>query len=105
MLRKTVLIKVDDDKCENKEEIALTPISSLKPFTGQVPAQKLSTRRRRRRRMTVNKDRFWSSLKHSAGLLRGRRSRRSRKRRENCPQTFQVPRQSVAAHNVLQNRG
>ena len=76
MLRKTVLIKVDEDKCENKEEIALTPISSLKPFTGQVPAQKLSTRR-----MTVNKDRFWSSLKHSAGLLRGRRGRRSRKRK------------------------
>jgi len=85
LLRKTVLIKVDDDKCKNKEEIALTPISSLKPFTGQVPAQKLSTRRRRRRRMsrrmTVKKDRFRSPLKHSAGLLRGRRSRRSRKRK------------------------
>lgn len=80
MLRKTVLIKVDEDKCENKEEIALTPISSLKPFTGQVPAQKLSTRRMSRR-MTVKKDRFRSPLKHSAGLLRGRRSRRSRKRK------------------------
>ena len=61
MLRKTVLIKVDDDKCENKEEIALTPISSLKPFTGQVPAQSSSTRRRKRttrtklRRITVKK--------------------------------------------------
>ena len=76
--KKTGLIKVDEDKCENKEEIAITPISSLKPFTGQGPAQQLSTRRRMSRRMTVKKeeDRFRSPLKHSAGLIKGKRSRK-----------------------------
>ena len=87
MLRKTVLIKVDEDKCENKEEIALTPISSLKPFTGQGPAQKLSTRRRKKttrtKSMTITVKKgvngFQSPLKHSAELIRSRKSRRSRK--------------------------
>ena len=34
LLTKTILMEVDADKCENKEEIALTAISSLKPFAG-----------------------------------------------------------------------
>ena len=34
LLTKTILVEVEKDKCENKEEIALTAISSLKPFAG-----------------------------------------------------------------------
>ena len=34
LLTKTILMEVEKDKCENKEEIALTAISSLKPFAG-----------------------------------------------------------------------
>ena len=34
LLTKTILMEVEKNKCENKEEIALTAISSLKPFAG-----------------------------------------------------------------------